>query len=306
MIDLKGEIREKALELGFTSCGFAHADKFEEMGKFFKDWISEGFNGEMEYLERNVEKRINPALLVENAQTVISLLTNYYPAERQKGKEVPLISIYTYGEDYHVVIKRRLFLLLDYIKKLDNGINGRVFVDSAPVLEKAWAARCGLGWIGKNNILINEEVGSFHFISEIIIDYELESDSPAPNLCGECRKCIDACPTKALIAPHKLDARKCISYLTIEQRKNVPDNYKELIARNIYGCDICQDACPWNKFAKPHNDKELMPHEELLGMTKEEWENMDEERFKKILGNTAAGKRGRLWNRKTEISDMNI
>jgi epoxyqueuosine reductase len=288
MIKEQELIRIKALELGFVACGFSKADILrEELAKFL-EYLKMSYNGDMAFLEKNIEKRFSPALLVENAKTVISLLTNYYPSERQKGDNIPLISVYAYGKDYHKVIKERLNLLFEYIKQIfNNKVQGRFFVDTAPVLEKAWAAKSGLGWIGKNGLLITPDKGSFNFISEIIIDYEFKNyDKSIENKCGDCNKCIEACPTGALETPYVLDARKCISYLTIEYKGILDEYIGSKIGKYAYGCDICQNVCPWNKFAKPHNDIAFAPHSRLFSMTASDWEKLTENEFKDIFKQT--------------------
>jgi len=243
----------------------------------------------MGYLENHFEKRTDPRKLFENTKSVISVLYNYYPKTQIPEKNNYKISKYAYGKDYHFVIKRKLEELIDFIREEVKEINARAFVDSAPVLDRAWAAKAGLGWIGKNTNLITKEQGSYFFIGEIITDLELKYDNPSvPNYCGTCTRCIDACPTKSL-KPYELDARKCISYLTIEYKLNkIPDTFKGKFSDWIFGCDICQDVCPWNRFSKPHNEPDFEPIEELLKLRKPDWECLTEEHFRKIFKNSPA------------------
>ena len=238
-------------------------------------------------MERNFDKRLDPRLLVPDSKSVISLLFNYYTNKKQEDNQAPKISTYAFGEDYHFVIKRKLKELMNYIKIEIGNVGGRVFVDSAPIMEKAWASKSGLGWIGKNTNLISKKTGSFFFIAEVIVDLELEYDSPTTDHCGSCTKCIDACPTEALIAPYQIDGSKCISYLTIELKDQIPNEFKDKMDNWAFGCDVCQTVCPWNRFANEHEEESFTPKEELLKMTKNEWNEITEEVFDKVLKNSA-------------------
>lgn len=275
-------IKQKAIQLGFSAIGFSKASFLEEESKQLKFWLDNGFQGEMHYMENHFEKRVDPTKLVENAKTVISVLFNYLPEEKQNDGSYK-ISKYAYGKDYHYVVKDKLFELLDFINTEISEVNGRAFVDSAPVMEKAWAVKSGLGWIGKNTNLISKEFGSFFFIGELIIDLELDYNTESyKNYCGNCTKCIDACPTNAL-KPYELDARKCISYLTIEKKGEIPEEFKGKWSDWIFGCDACQDVCPWNQKIKPHNEESFRISDLLRDMDKSEWEEIDKSRFKKIF-----------------------
>ncbi|MFO7828176.1 MAG: tRNA epoxyqueuosine(34) reductase QueG [Bacteroidales bacterium] len=278
-------IKQKALELGFLAIGFSKAEFLEKESHQLKAWLNSGFHGEMKYMETHFEKRVDPTKLVEGAKSVISVLYNYFPKEQQK-KDAYQISKYAYGKDYHYVVKEKLFQLLEFIKAETGNVNGRAFVDSAPVMDKVWAAKSGLGWIGKNTNLISKQYGSFVFIGELIIDLKLEYDKPSKDYCGNCTKCIDACPTNAL-TPYRLDARKCISYLTIEKKGELPPELKGKWENWIFGCDICQDICPWNSKARPHNEPQFKLTEKLQYLKKEDWEKLDNTKFKKIFKNSA-------------------
>ncbi len=243
-------------------------------------------NGQMSYMENHFDKRLNPTLLVDGAKSVISLLLNYYPAELQ-NQDSYKVSKYAYGQDYHSVIKEKLNELLHFIQTEIGEVSGRAFVDSAPVLDKAWAAKSGLGWIGKNSNLITQKVGSFYFIAELIIDLELEYDTPTTDHCGSCTACIDACPTEAIVAPYVVDGSKCISYFTIELKDNLPQEMKGKFDDWIFGCDVCQDVCPWNKFSKPHNEPLFQTAPEILSYSKSDWEEITNDTFQKVFKNSA-------------------
>jgi epoxyqueuosine reductase len=275
------KIKKKALELGFSAIGISKADHLEKESKQLKEWLENGFHGEVTYMENHFEKRTDPRKLVDNAKSVISVLQNYYP-ETTQPENTYQISKYAYGRDYHLVVKEKLYLLFDFIKTLEPDTNARIFVDSAPVMEKAWAAKSGLGWIGKNTNLISKEHGSFVFIGEIITNLDLDYDKAIKDFCGNCTKCIDACPTKAL-NPYKLDARKCISYLTIEMKGEIPEIFKNQWNDWIFGCDICQDICPWNSKAKAHSEKDFNPKPEILTYLKSDWEKLSEDAFKETF-----------------------
>jgi epoxyqueuosine reductase len=289
IIDTKSKytqfIKSEAKRLGFLSCGISKAAFLEQEAPRLENWLNNQRNGQMSYMENNFDKRLNPTLLVDDAKSVISLLLNYYPSEFQNPDSFK-ISKYAYGEDYHSVIKEKLKELLFSIQENIGEVSGRAFVDSAPVLDKAWAAKSGLGWIGKNSNLLTRKVGSFYFIAELIIDLDLEYDYATTDHCGTCTACIDACPTEAIIAPYQVDGSKCISYFTIELKENIPDEMKGKFDDWAFGCDICQDVCPWNKFSKPHNEPLFNPKPELLSMSKKDWEEITEETFKVIAKNS--------------------
>ena len=282
-----GLIKRKALELGFSSCGISQARFLKEEEQKFEKWLSNGYQGNMLYLERNIDKRLDPRILVPGSKSVISLTYNYYPPKKLSNKNNFIISKYAYGRDYHKVLKKKLRQLFYYMKENIGSIEGRVFVDSAPVHERAWAKLSGLGWIGKNSLLINKNIGSYFFISEIICDLELEYDSPVSNRCGNCTKCIDACPTNAITQAQVIDANKCISYLTIENKDTIPEELKNEMNQSIFGCDICQDICPWNKFSTPHKEKEFLPNKKLKKLRKKDWIELTEETFNLIFEGSA-------------------
>lgn len=279
-------IKNEAQRLGFLSCGISKAIFLEEEAPRLEKWLKEGRNGQMSYMENHFDKRLDPRLLVDGAKSVISLLLNYYPSEKQNSNSYK-ISKYAYGTDYHFVIKDKLKTLLQFIQTEIGEVNGRVFVDSAPVLDKAWAARSGLGWIGKNTNLITQKTGSFYFIAELIIDLELEYDIPVTDHCGTCTACLDACPTEAIIAPYVVDGSKCISYFTIELKENIPNEMKGSFEDWMFGCDICQDVCPWNRFSKPHSEPLFEPKPELMSFSKKDWQEITEEIFKKVFKDSA-------------------
>jgi len=279
------KIKQKALELGFSAVGISKADFLEKESKQLKEWLDNGFHGEMKYMENHFEKRVDPGKLVEGAKSVISVLYNYFPNEHQR-KDTYQISKYAYGTDYHYVVKEKLLKLLEYINTEIGEVRGRAFVDSAPVMDKVWAAKSGLGWIGKNANLITRQYGSFVFIGELIIDLTLDySGLPQKDLCGNCTKCVDACPTGAL-KPYQLDARKCISYLTIEKKGAIPSEFEGKWNDWIFGCDICLDVCPWNNNARPHSEFQFKITEELKNFKKDDWENLDQSTFKKMFKNS--------------------
>ncbi len=246
-------IKQKATELGFDFCGISKAQKLEEEEKHLETWLLNGFHGKMGYMENHFDKRLDPTKLVPGAKSVISLLYNYYPEEEEKSS-AHKIAKYAYGADYHSVIKQKLKFFLEEIQLEVGAVHGRVFVDSAPLMERQWAAKSGLGWLGKNTLLINKVQGSFFFLAELIINLELEYDGPIGDYCGTCTKCLDACPTDAFVDAHVLDASKCISYFTIELRDEIPEEFEGKYQDWVFGCDICQDVCPWNRFSKQHNE----------------------------------------------------
>lgn len=277
-------IKQTAKQLGFDFCGISKAEFLEEEAPRLENWLKQNRHGEMRYMENYFDKRLDPTLLVDGAKSVVSLLYNYYPAQQQRP-DAPQISKYAYGQDYHEVIKNKLKEFLDILKKEIGNINGRAFVDSAPVLDKAWAKKSGLGWVGKNSNLINKQQGSFFFIAELIIDIELEYDGPIKDFCGTCTRCIDACPTDAIIEPYVVDGSKCISYLTIELKENIPTEFKNKMDHWAFGCDVCQDVCPWNRFSKPHQEPLFQSH--LLNLSEQDWFDMTEEVFQKTFKNSA-------------------
>ncbi len=280
-------IKTEAKRLGFLSCGISKATFLEEEAPRLEKWLSNRYHGEMSYMENHFDKRLDPTKLVEGSKSVISLLLNYFPSETQADPEAPKISKYAYGVDYHFVIKDKLRALLHYVRDAIGEVHGRAFVDSAPVLDKAWAARSGLGWIGKHSNLLTQKTGSFYFIAELIVDLELEYDTPVTNHCGSCTACIDACPTEAIVEPYVVDGSKCISYFTIELKEQIPTSMKGQFDNWMFGCDICQDVCPWNRFASPHREPLFAPHSELLAMSKGDWEELTEDVFKKIFKKSA-------------------
>ncbi len=279
-------IKAEAQRLGFLSCGVSKADFLEAEAPRLENWLKNGFQGEMNYMENHFDKRLDPRLLVDGAKSVVSLLLNYYPNQLQ-NEDSYKISKYAYGQDYHFVIKDKLKTLLHFIQENIGEVSGRAFVDSAPVLDKAWAAKSGLGWIGKHSNLLTQKTGSFYFIAELIIDLELEYDSPTTDHCGTCTACIDACPTEAIVAPYVVDGSKCISYFTIELKDNLPQEMKGKFDDWMFGCDVCQDVCPWNRFSKPHNEPAFSPKDELLGFSKKDWEEITEETFRKVFQKSA-------------------
>lgn len=280
-------IKEESKRLGFSFCGVSKAEFLEEEAPRLEAWLHQGKHGQMSYMENYFDKRLDPRLLVPGAKSVISFLLNYYPAETQRDKEAPKISKYAYGRDYHSVIKEKLSELMNFVRENIGEVSGRAFVDSAPVLDKAWAKRSGLGWIGKNANLIHPRSGSFYFIAELITDLELEYDTAIKDYCGSCTACIEACPTEAISEPYVVDGSKCISYFTIELKENIPQEMKGRFDNWAFGCDICQDVCPWNSFSAPHREKGFEPKEELLGMSKRDWEEITEDVFKRVFGNSA-------------------
>ncbi|RAV28594.1 tRNA epoxyqueuosine(34) reductase QueG [Sinomicrobium soli] len=281
-------IKEEALRLGFMSCGISRAEFLEEEAPRLEGWLRQQMHGDMAYMEHYFDKRLDPRLLVEGARSVISLTLNYFPENVQKDPDSPRISKYAYGKDYHFVIKEKLKHLLEFIREEVGEVGGRAFVDSAPVLDRAWATRAGLGWIGKNSNLITKKVGSFFFIAELIIDLELEYDHPVTtDHCGSCTACLDACPTQAITAPMVVDGSKCISYFTIELKGNLPAEFEGKFDDWMFGCDVCQDVCPWNRFSKPHSEPLFDPHPDLLEMSRADWEDITEDIFRDIFRKSA-------------------
>ncbi|TWP28056.1 tRNA epoxyqueuosine(34) reductase QueG [Apibacter muscae] len=280
-------IKQKSQELSFLDCGISKSGFLEEEAPRLEKWLKEGNQGKMSYLENHFDKRLNPSLLVDGAKSVISFSYNYYPSETQKS-DTYKIAKYAYGEDYHIVIREKLEFLIHLIKEKVGDFSYRVFTDSAPVMERAWAKKSGLGWIGKNSLLLSKQKGSFFFLAEIICDLELEYDSPfKTNHCGSCTRCIDACPTQAIISEKVIDSRKCISYLTIELKDEIGEEFKGKMKDWIFGCDICQDVCPWNRFSKPNTESRFQPSSDLLDFTYKDWEDLEEETFRKIFKHSA-------------------
>lgn len=281
-------IKNKALELGFSDVGFAQVERLTDNEAHLKNWLDNDFQAGMAYMNNHFEKRVDPALLVDGAKSIISVLLNYKPKEEQHDKEAPKLARYAYGKDYHFVIKDKLQELFNFIKEeIYPSLEGRVFTDSAPVLDRAWAAKAGLGWIGKNTNLIHKKLGSYTLIGELISNLDLEPDQAIKEACGGCQRCIDACPTNALLEPYKLDANKCISYLTIEHRDALPEELKSQFNNWAFGCDICQEACPWNWKARPTKEEAFSAHPDLLSLSKEEWHEMDEDRFRELFRKSA-------------------
>jgi len=291
-------IKKTAAQLGFDHCGISKAEFLEEEAPRLETWLNKNMHGEMKYMENYFDKRLDPRLLVDGARSVISLLLNYFPeealrqAQGDNPQDVPKISKYAYGTDYHFVIKDKCKTFLEILKKEIGDINGRCFVDSAPVMDKAWAQKSGLGWMGKNTNIINKESGSFYFIAELIIDVDLEYDSPIKDFCGTCTKCIDACPTQAIVGPYIVDGSKCISYLTIELKDNIPVEFNGKMDNWAFGCDVCQDVCPWNRFSKPHSEPLFNNEHNLLDWNEKQWQEITEETFFKVFKNSAVKRTG--------------
>ena len=295
------QIKDEALRLGFLSCGISKAEFLEEEAPRLEKWLAQNHHGEMKYMENYFDKRLDPRLLVDDAKSVISLSLNYYTDEKQVDPEAPKISKYAYGQDYHHVIKDKLKALLQFIQEHIGEVSGRAFVDSAPVLDRAWAKKSGIGWIGKNSNLISKKEGSFFFLAELIVDLELDYDHAfQTDHCGTCTRCLDACPTDAIIAPQVVDGTKCISYLTIELKNEIPTEFKDKMSNWAFGCDICQDVCPWNRFSKVHNEPAFEPENGLLDLTKEDLIEITDEVFKKVFKGSAV-KRTKLVGLKRNI-----
>jgi len=292
-------IKTEAKRLGFLSCGISKAEFLEEEAPRLEKWLNQNMHGEMQYMENHFDKRLDPTKLVEGSKSVISLLLNYFPSEEQNSDSYK-ISKYAYGTDYHFVIKDKLKTLLHFIQEEIGEVHGRAFVDSAPVLDKTWAAKSGLGWIGKNSNLLTQQVGSFYFVAELIVDLELDYDSPVTDHCGTCTACIDACPTDAIVQPYVVDGSKCISYITIELKNEIPSEFDGKLDDWMFGCDVCQDVCPWNRFSKSHNEPLFNPNPELLAFTKKDWEEITEDVFKKVFKKSAV-KRTKLSGLKRNI-----
>ncbi|MEZ5043097.1 MAG: tRNA epoxyqueuosine(34) reductase QueG [Saprospiraceae bacterium] len=281
-------IRQEAARLGFSFVGMARATQLDEEAARLEAWLNQGKHGQMHYMANHFDKRIDPRQLVEGARSVISLMYNYYTDEEQQDPDAPKLSKYAFGKDYHFVLKHKLQSLLQFIQTEIGAVNGRCFVDSAPVLERDWARRSGIGWMGKNTMLIHPKAGSYFFLAELIIDLDLVYDHPIKDYCGTCTRCIDACPTEA-ISPegYVLDGSKCISYFTIELKEAIPEAYHGKFENWMFGCDICQEVCPWNRFAQNHQEEAFLPHPDLLRMTKSEWIDLSEEVFRRVFQKSA-------------------
>ncbi|MFL2571305.1 MAG: tRNA epoxyqueuosine(34) reductase QueG [Parvicellaceae bacterium] len=278
------QIKQKAFELGFSFVGISKATFLEQEARRLEDWLKDKRHGKMSYMENYFDKRTDPRLLVDDAKSVITVLQNYYTQQKQTDSTAPKISMYALGKDYHFIIKEKLRKLHQFINEHIGEVNARGFVDSAPVLDKAWAEKSGLGWIGKHSNLINKQQGSYFFIGELIVDLELESDGPIKDYCGTCTKCIDACPTEAIIQPYVVDGSKCISYLTIELKDQIlPTEFKGKMDNWMFGCDICQQVCPWNKFSIQHEEPWFNPNERLLNFTKKEWDELSKDTFNEVF-----------------------
>ncbi len=280
-------IKQEAKRLGFDFCGISKAGFLEEEAPRLENWLTKQMHGKMEYMQNYFDKRLNPTLLVDDAKSVVSLLYNYYPSIKQTNESAPKISKYAYGTDYHDVIRDKLNEFLNTLKEKIGDVNGRAFVDSAPVLDKAWAKKSGLGWVGKNSILINKGHGSYFFIAELIIDVELEYDTSIPDYCGTCTKCMDACPTDAIVKPYVVDGSKCISYLTIELKEEIPTSFHGKMENWAFGCDICQDVCPWNSFSTPHQEQAFENNTGMLDFSYQDWYDITEDTFKIIFKKSA-------------------
>ena len=296
------KIKQKALELGFSFCGIAKAEFLEQEAPRLENWLNQNKHGAMSYMENYFDKRLNPTKLVDDAKSVISLALNYFPEQTQNPNSYK-ISKYAYGKDYHFVIKDKLKILLEWISQEVGEVNGRAFVDSAPILDKAWAKKSGIGWVGKNTNIINPKQGSFFFLAELVVDIDLQYDSPIKDFCGTCTKCIDACPTEA-ITPYSVDGSKCISYFTIELKDKIPNEVSGKFNDWIFGCDICQDVCPWNRFSKPNKISEFEPNEKLLNFSKADWEEITQELFSEIFQKSAV-KRTKFDGLKRNIEFIN-
>lgn len=287
------QIKEEALRLGFADCGFSKAEMLPEDAERLKIWLERGYHARMAYMANHFAKRTDPTLLVEGASSVISVIYNYYTSRQQADPNAPVLSKYAYGNDYHGVIKDKLYLLLDHIKSLDSRAKGRVFVDSAPVLDRAWARRAGLGWIGKNSNLISRSFGSFVFIGEIILNLELNYNKvPETDFCGSCTRCIEACPTHAILDNRTLDSEKCISYQTIENKGDISPGLKGKLVNRVFGCDICQDVCPWNRKAVQHRDPDFEARPGLLELTRDEWSVLNKASYNQLFENSPVNRAG--------------
>lgn len=293
-------VKQVAAELGFSFCGISKAEFLKEEAPQLEAWLKRGYQGKMSYLENHFDKRLDPSLLVPGAKSVVSLIYNYYPEKDLAAEGNLKVAKYAYGEDYHFVVKDKLKIFLERLQAEAGEINGRAFVDSAPVMERAWAKRSGLGWIGKNSLLLNKQMGSFFFLAELIIDLELQYDGPVKDYCGTCTACMDACPTDAIAQPYVVDGSRCISYFTIELKEEIPADVKGKFENWIFGCDICQDVCPWNSFSKPHRESRFEAHTDLEKMSTQDWKEITDEVFQKLFRHSAV-KRTKLEGLKRNI-----
>ena len=280
-------IKSKAKELGFMYCGIAKAEFLKDEAPRLEQWLNQGMHGRMSYMENHFDKRLDPKKLVPGAKSIVTLLYNYYPKEDLTNNNSYKIAKYAYGKDYHFIIKDKLKTFMADLHQEIGEVEGRVFVDSAPIMERAWAKRSGAGWIGKNSLLLNKQNGSFFFIAELILDIELEYDGPVKDYCGSCTACMDNCPTGAIPEPYVVDGSKCISYFTIELKDEIPEDYKGQFKDWVFGCDICQDVCPWNRFSKPHEEPWFEPHAQIKSMKKNDWEEITQEIFKEVFRKSA-------------------
>lgn len=285
-------IKHYALEAGFQHCGIAKAQFLSDQAPLLEKWLKNGYHGSMGYMENHFDKRLDPTKLVPGSKSVVSLVYSYFPSKTIESENTLKIARYAYGEDYHTVIKDRLHALLEKLRKEIGDFDGRVFVDSAPVMERQWAERSGLGWLGKNSLLLNQSMGSYFFLAEMIIDLELEPDAPVTDRCGTCTACIDACPTDAIVQSGVVDSNKCISHLTIELKDSIPSEFSGRMENWIFGCDICQEVCPWNRFSKPNQEPRFQPQGEWLNFTEREWKELTEEVFNKNFGKSAVKRTG--------------
>jgi epoxyqueuosine reductase len=297
-------IKSTAAQLGFSFCGISKAEYLADEAPRLEAWLQRNYQGKMAYLENHFEKRLDPTLLVPGAKSVVSLVYNYYPQKNLAQEGQLKIAKYAYGEDYHFVVKDKLKIFLDRIQEEIGEVNGRAFVDSAPVMERVWAKRAGIGWIGKNSLLLNSSMGSFFFLAELIIDLELDYDGPGKDYCGTCTACMDACPTDAIPEPYVVDGSRCISYFTIELKEEIPSDMKGKFENWIFGCDICQDVCPWNRFSRPHKEPRFEPNADLQHMTHEEWKEITDDVFKKVF-NRSAVNRTKLEGLKRNVKFLN-
>ncbi len=286
---LTAQLRQQAQQLGFTQIAFAQARELTQEAKRLEQWLNKGYHGKMQYMENHFDKRIDPRKLVEGAKSVVSLLFNYYPQDTQSDPQAPKLARYAYGKDYHFVLKDKLRQLLAWIEtQVGCAVNGRCFVDSAPVLERDWAKHSGLGWIGKNTLLLSPQKGSYFFLAELILDLEFVYDNPIKDYCGTCRRCIEACPTDAIDEKgYLMDGSKCISYFTIELKEQLPHEMKDKFENWMFGCDICQEVCPWNRFSQAHQEPDFEPHPDLLDMTRRDWLELSEDVFRKLFKKSA-------------------
>lgn len=285
-------VKSIAADLGFSFCGISKAEFLESEAPKLEAWLKRGYQGKMAYLENHFDKRLDPRLLVPGAKSVVSLVYNYFPNDNLVSEGNLKVAKYAYGEDYHVVIKDKLKEFMLRIQESIGEVSGRVFVDSAPVMERQWAAKSGIGWIGKNSLLLNKQMGSFFFLAELILDLELEPDGPTKDYCGTCTACMDACPTEAIVGDGIIDSNKCISYLTIELKDSIPSEFKGKMDNWIFGCDVCQDVCPWNRFSKPHSEKRFEPQGDWPNFSNQDWLDLTEEIFQKNFSKSAVTRTG--------------